>query len=87
MNHDEKKRLATQTDEIIARLKAGPATNWQLAAISLKYTSRVSDARKLGYQIICERSSATKGLTTYSLKATPAQRPQEALTNLPLFKT
>lgn len=44
-------RLTGQNAAILARLKAGPATNAELAAISLKYTSRVSDIRAAGFVV------------------------------------
>jgi hypothetical protein len=47
----EVNRLATQNDRILERLKRGPATNVELAGISLKYTSRISDLREAGYAI------------------------------------
>jgi hypothetical protein len=47
----EIKRLATQNEQILARLKRGPATNVDLAKISLKYTSRISDLREAGHNI------------------------------------
>jgi hypothetical protein len=58
-------RLATQNDLILARLKRGPATNAELAKISLKYTSRLSDLRKAGHAVQCERVKG--GLTVYRL--------------------
>jgi hypothetical protein len=47
----EVNRLASQNEQILARLKRGPATNVELAGISLKYTSRISDLREAGYAI------------------------------------
>ena len=41
----EQARLSGQSARILARLEQGPATNRELAEISLKYTSRVSDVR------------------------------------------
>lgn len=59
------KRLAGQSLAILQRLQRGPATNVELARISLKYTSRVSDLRAAGYVVECERRE--KGLTVYRL--------------------
>lgn len=59
-------RLNTQTQEIISRLKNGPITNVELSSIALKYTSRISDARKLGLKIKCTR--VEKGITQYTLE-------------------
>lgn len=61
----EVERLAGQNAEIVRRLMKGPATNRELARISLKYTSRISDARRAGYVITAKRHP--KGLTIYSL--------------------
>jgi hypothetical protein len=41
----EQSRLTGQSARILSRLEQGPATNRELAEISLKYTSRVSDVR------------------------------------------
>lgn len=38
-------RLTGQNAAILDRLKVGPATNAELAEISMKYTSRISDLR------------------------------------------
>ena len=46
------KRLTGQNAAVLSRLRAGPATNAELAAIALKYTSRVSDLRKAGFTVI-----------------------------------
>ncbi len=70
MNDDDKKRTGAQTLAIIGRLQRGPATNAELAKIALKYTGRISDARKLGYTICCKRQGG--GLTTYWLTVGPA---------------
>lgn len=58
-------RLAAQTQQIIDLLRVRPATNAELSNIALKYTSRVSDARKLGHTITCTRLRG--GLTEYRL--------------------
>jgi hypothetical protein len=64
----EKKRLVGQCAAIMERLKRGPATNRELAAISLKYTSRVSDLRNSGFKIEVSRRDHATGLTEYTLK-------------------
>lgn len=61
----ETRRLAGQNGVILARLQRGPCTNVELAKLSLKYTSRISDLRKAGYTIDAKRMP--KGLTIYSL--------------------
>lgn len=64
----EQRRLSKQSAEILARLQQGPATNSELAKIALKYTSRISDLRKAGYNVqVCSRDGAT-GLTVYRLE-------------------
>ena len=64
----EKRRVSKQCALILARLREGPATNRELAAISLKYTSRISDARKTGYDIRVVSQDRASGLTVYELK-------------------
>ena len=54
-----------QTDQIIEKLKIGARTNVELAEIALKYTSRISDARKRGHVIHCNKLGG--GLTLYQL--------------------
>jgi hypothetical protein len=63
----EAKRLSKQSAAILDRLRQGPATNVALAAIALKYTSRVSDLRAAGFDVrVIERSHET-GVTVYRL--------------------
>ena len=62
----DRPRLAGQNAAILERLREGPATNEELARLSLKYTSRLSDLRKAGYEIECKRGKG--GLNTYELK-------------------
>ena len=63
----ECKRLSGQSRRILTRLQQGPASNAELAAISLKYTSRISDLRAAGYHVeVIERSRAT-GYALYQL--------------------
>lgn len=67
----ERPRLSRQCVAIIERLRRGPATNDELAAIARKYTSRVSDCRASGFVIeVTSRDYAT-GLTTYELRGEP----------------
>ena len=64
----EMKRLQSQSERIITRLRQGPATNYELADISLKYTGRVSELRKRGYHIQCRTVSPRGlGITVYKL--------------------
>ena len=63
----EKVRLSRQNQLILNRLLEGPTTNDELHNIALKYTSRISDLRKLGYDIKCYDQNKTTGLTWYRL--------------------
>jgi hypothetical protein len=62
----ECRRLSTQNATILARLQRGPCTNRELAGLSLKYTSRISDLRAAGHVITVKRHP--RGLTIYSLE-------------------
>jgi len=62
----ERPRLSDQCWKIIERLRQGPATNRDLAEISLKYTGRVSDCRAAGFTINVVKRN-TDGLTVYQL--------------------
>lgn len=59
-------RLQGQNLAIFEALKSGPKTNKELAAISLKYTSRISDIRAAGFAVECERLGG--GLSRYRLE-------------------
>lgn len=59
-------RLSGQNQQILRELLRGPCTNTQLAGIALKYTSRISDLRKKGYDIRNKRLQ--NGLTLYYLE-------------------
>jgi hypothetical protein len=60
-------RLSRQCRAILGTLVREPATNSQLARISLKYTSRISDLRSKGYDIECYDRDHATGLTWYRL--------------------
>ena len=62
----DRTRIRGQCRAILERLEAGPATNAELAAISLKYTGRISDLRALGFDIRSERVEKT-GTFVYEL--------------------
>ena len=62
----EQERFNKQELEILYQLGMGPRTNARLAQIALKYTSRISDLRKKGYDIQCRRLGG--GLTEYTLR-------------------
>lgn len=63
-----KPRLGKQCAAILERLMRGPATNRELAELSLKYTGRISDLRKSGYTIILDRHDTATGFATYRLE-------------------
>jgi hypothetical protein len=62
---EDSQRLDSQCARILARLQQGPATNAELAAISLKYTGRLHEVRLAGHRIECERRSG--GVHVYTL--------------------
>lgn len=63
----DRARLSRQCAAILARLEAGPATNADLAALSLKYTSRISDLRRAGFDIDCYNRDRATGVAWYRL--------------------
>lgn len=67
LEKEEKPRLGGQCRAIVERLQEGPATNRELAAISLKYTSRISDLRKSGYNIVVVSRDYKTGIVWYEL--------------------
>lgn len=50
---EAKPRTESHMRKILTRLEQGPVSNRELAAISLKYTGRISDLRMNGYVIEC----------------------------------
>jgi hypothetical protein len=62
-------RVRGQNAIVLRLLRAGPRTNVELAAVSLKYTSRISELRAylrpLGSDIRCDRLHG--GVTRYTL--------------------
>lgn len=68
----EQRRLSRQCKTILQRLMdAGDAgvTNDELSVIARKYTSRLSDLRKAGYQIECFDQDRRTGICRYRLAA------------------
>lgn len=63
------RRLGQQCAKILSLLRDGPQTNFCLSSVALKYTSRISDLRLLGYLIECERLEG--GLMRYHLVSEP----------------
>lgn len=68
----EQSRLSKQCYQILELLRQGPATNVQLAGIALKYTSRISDLRKAGYDVRVTSRNRTTGVTVYQLAGEPS---------------
>lgn len=68
----------TQAQQILNQIKIQPGvTNWQLAQIALKYSSRISELRKSGHNIRAERlrvnGRATGTYKYYLIKPTPSE--------------
>lgn len=51
-------KMWRQCEIILHRLQQGPASSADLAALTLKYTSRISDLRKAGHHIQCQHNSS-----------------------------
>ena len=66
---EDRPRLRGQNARILELLEQGPRTNKQLAEISLKYTSRISDIRRAiaPRQIVCTKTEI-QGVTRYEIK-------------------
>lgn len=68
----ESPRLTGQNLAIYRRLLEGPASNKELSSISLKYTSRISDVRKVvrkrGWDVICYSRDYENGTAWYALR-------------------
>ena len=63
----ERTRLSRQCGAILSRLTQGPATNVELATLALKYTGRISDLRRSGYQVTAYDRTRQTGVTWYRL--------------------
>lgn len=51
----ESGRMSAQCQAILERLQRRPAMSSELAQLSLKYTSRISDLRQRGHKITCTK--------------------------------
>jgi hypothetical protein len=67
----ERRRLSGQCMDMLRLLRRGRVTNTALSKISLKYTGRISDLRKAGYDIRCVERDRASGLSWYELHETP----------------
>lgn len=68
---EEVPRLSRQCSLVLERLRQGPATNDELATISRKYTSRISDLRSAGHDVEAFDRNHKTGVCWYRLKANP----------------
>jgi len=64
-------RLTKQCASIVARLQKGPATNTELSSIALRYSARIFELRKAGYQIEIISRDDESGVCLYSLTKEP----------------
>jgi hypothetical protein len=62
-------RLNRQHARILERLQAGPATNYELAAIALRYSARIHELRKHGHAIATGPVDRDTGVAIYTLEA------------------
>jgi hypothetical protein len=67
LSQEEKPRISSQCQKILDRLREGVATNRELSALSMKYTSRISDIRASGHTIEVVSRDVRTGLTLYRL--------------------
>lgn len=67
MTTQERLRLADQTYAVYRRLKMGPASNRELSALALKYTSRISDLRAKGIDVVVKEHDHDTGKVVYAL--------------------
>ena len=65
LTDEDRTRVSLQSGRILALLKAGPVTTSELAAVALKYSSRISDLREDGWIIQCRRGDG--GNNVYAL--------------------
>lgn len=63
----EVSRLAGQNAVILARLRSGPCTREEIAAIGRNPTARISDLRKAGYDVRCIEHDRKTGFSRYAL--------------------
>lgn len=59
--------MATQADRILERLKRGPATNRELNGIAFRYSARIHELRRDGYDITWSPVKGKPSLTMYRL--------------------
>lgn len=64
---EEKPRLSRQSEQILALLEDGPATNVQLMQVAQRFGARIHDLRHAGYDVRIESRNRATGLVTYTL--------------------
>lgn len=62
------KRTSNHRDQILALLKQGSVTNFELADICIRYSARIHELRKQGHDIETRIIDGKTGLTTYRIK-------------------
>jgi hypothetical protein len=68
-------RLSNQCSRILTLFTSSPdgrVSNYELASVALKYTSRLSDLRKAGYDIVCTDLDHKTGLAHYEIQRAEA---------------
>ena len=63
---EDKPRLTKQCREILAALRSGPKLNHELAPIGIRYSARIGELRKAGYEI--ETEHVANGVHKYTLR-------------------
>jgi hypothetical protein len=64
-------RLSNQCSRILTLLASSPdgrVSNYELSAVSLKYTSRISELRKAGVNVVCVDHDKKTGLAHYAIQ-------------------
>lgn len=64
---DPPPRITGQRKKILDRLTQGPVSNIELAAICFRYSARIHELRKLGYDIETYREDKSSGTCFYRL--------------------
>lgn len=64
---EAKPRVINQSQQILERLRRGPATARELAGIALNYRARISDLRAIGHDIPQPVEDHATGESVYTL--------------------
>jgi hypothetical protein len=75
----ETRRLSRQCQTILDLLRSGRVTNTELAKVSLKYTSRLSDLRAAGHDVRVVTQDRRTGVTVYELRRPTAHLVQPSM--------